>query len=310
VKPVIALLAMAAALTVAALAVPAAEAHTRTPVAARASTAQRLRVQLHKARAKLAHASAELTRTRKKLASSQLQVQTSNAQVSQLQGTLAQTTATLTQTKAELAASQAQAAALQAKLDAIPTPAAVAEERREVAWAEYADKGTGTPYSDGQLVGLSAMNYVVGHVSTGAYGYLELFGGTLPTSKPDSILGMQAGICGHAALTFAAIVQHFGYSVRSVQFYYMTPDGTPDSHIADEVFYDGGWHFFDPTFGVYWTDANGNALAITDARAGGGTEHKDWASFTNFMEDPWYAGDDTAFETDPTTTVVLDGQPF
>ena len=311
-KPFIASLAMATALTVAALAVPAAEANTRTPVAPRTSTAQRLRVQLHKTRAKLARANAGLAGTRHELASSELKVQALNAQASQLQGTLAQTTATLTQTKAELAASQAQAVALQAKLDAIPTPLAVAEEqvRREVAWAEHADKDTGTPFSDGQLVGLSAMNYVVGHVSAGAYGYLELFGGALPTSKPDSILGTQAGICGHAALTFAAIVQHLGYSVRSVQFFYTTPDGTADSHIADEVFYDGGWHFFDPTFGVYWTDGNGNALAITDARAGGGTEHKDDVSFTNVIEDPWYAGDDTAFETDPATTVVLDGQSF
>jgi hypothetical protein len=313
VKPVIALLTMAAALTVGALAAPAAEANTRTPVVPRISTAHRLRVQLHTTRAKLARANAGLARTRHKLASSELKVQALNLQVSQLQGMLAQTAATLTQAKAELVASQAQAAALQAKFDAIPTPLAVAEEqvRREVAWAEYADKDTGTPFSDGQLVGLSAMNYVLGHVSVGAYGYLELFGGAqLPTSKPDSILGTQAGICGHAALTFAAIVQHFGYSVRSVQFFYTTPDGTPDSHIADEVYYDGRWHFLDPTFGVYWTDGNGNALAITDARASGGTEHKDDVSFTNLIEDPWYAGDDTAFETDPATTVVLDGQSF
>jgi len=28
------------------------------------------------------------------------------------------------------------------------------------------------------------------------------------------------------------------------------------------------------------------------------------------MEDPWFAGDDAAFETDPATTVEIDQQPF
>jgi hypothetical protein len=56
----------------------------------------------------------------------------------------------------------------------------------------------------------------------------------------------------------------FGYDVRSVQFYY-GPDGSWN-HIADEISYDGGWHYFDPTFGVYY-ESGGNVLAIADARA-------------------------------------------
>jgi len=312
VKVFVALLLMAAVVTVAAPAVPAAEARPRTTASRQVTTIRKLRQQLR--------------RMKVKLALSAKQVRTLNGQVSQLQGTLAQmnatlgqtnatlaqTNATLAQTRADLTVSQAQAAALQAKLDAIPTPLAIAEEQvhREVGWVEYEDRFNGEIHSDGQLVSLSAMNYVVGHVSTGAYGYLEVFGGTLPTARPDSILGTQAGICGHAALSFAAIVRHFGYAVRSVQFYYSTPEGTPDSHIADEVFYDGAWHFFDPTFGVFWTDPSGQVMSITDVRANGGTEHKDHASFTNLIEDPWFAGNDTAFETDPATEVVLDEQPF
>ncbi len=250
-------------------------------------------------------AKASLRTARSSLQSSQKQLGAANQQIASLQ-------ALVTQRASERDAALQQAAALQVELAAVPQPLALAEEqvRREVGWAEYGYKANGTPYSDGRLIALAAMNYVVGHVSTGAYGYLEAFGGALPTSKPDSILGTQAGICGHAALTLAAIIQHFGYSVRSVQFYYTTPDGSPDSHIAAEVFYDGGWHYFDPTFGVFWTEPAGGVLGITDTRAGGGTEHKDDVSFTNLVEDPWFAGDDTAFETDQTTMVVIDGQSF
>jgi transglutaminase superfamily protein len=186
----------------------------------------------------------------------------------------------------------------------------VDQVRREVAWGL-----TNSSYSIGALTALSAMNYTVGHVSVGAYGYLLMMGLPLPgpagNPTPNSILGLQAGICGHAALTFAAIVKHFGYPVRSVQFWYTYPDGvTPDSHIAAEVFYDGAWHFFDPTFGVFWTDIGGNVESIDDVRTNGGTRVADTASFTNLIEDPAWGGDASAFVTDPLTRVVIDGQPF
>jgi Transglutaminase-like superfamily len=314
-KAIIGSLALAALLAVVAF-VPAAEAHTRAP-AAGASTTQRLRLELRKSRAMLAHTVADLRSTRKKLASSLSQAQALEAQLSQLQGTLTQTTTTLEKTQAQLqqtqkqlADSQAAAASLRAKLDAIPTPLAAAEEqvRRDVAYEEQ----NGLPYSEGRLVAQAAMDYVVGHVSAASYGYLTIEGLPLPSSTPDSVLGAQAGICGHAALTFAAIVKHFGYQVRSVQFYYDDPPSydQPDSHIADEVFYEGAWHFFDPTFGVVWVDQDTHGvLSITDARSGLGTESKDAAAFTNLAEDYFY-GNGTAFETDAATTVVLDGQQF
>jgi hypothetical protein len=267
-----------------------------------------LRTQLRQTRVELAHAKTALKGTRRELASSQAQVQTLATEASQLQGTLAQTTALLKQTQTQLASAQAQVASLEAQLAVPPTPLSIAEEqvRREVYWAEHVDDVN----AHGKLVAISAMNYVVGHVSTGAYGYLELVGGALPMSSPDSILGTQAGICGNAAIAFAAIVRHFGYLARAVQFYYSTPTGIPDTHIAAEVFYDGAWHYFDPTFGAFWTDGGGHVLSIDDVRAGGGTKHKDLAAYTNVVEDPWFAGDDTAFLTDPVTDVVIDGTPI
>jgi transglutaminase-like putative cysteine protease len=228
-------------------------------------------------------------------------------------GTLRAQNATLQAQVASLTkardAALTQVAALQAQIAATPTPLAVAVEqvRREVAFAEQ--YGGGAPYAHGRLVAQAAMDYVVEHVSSTAYGYLEIFGEPLPASTPDAVLGSQAGICGHAALAYAAIVKRLGLPAQSAQFYYDDPGNVPDSHIAVEVLYDGGWHYYDPTFGVFFTDATGNVMSITDARAGGATKHKDEVSFTNLVEDTYY-GDDTWFMTDPATVVALGQQPF
>jgi Transglutaminase-like superfamily len=222
------------------------------------------------------------------------------AQIASLQSTVVQ----LTQQRD---AARTQVATLQAQLASIPTPLTVAiqQVQHEVTWA----KG-GSRYSVDELTALSALNYVVGHVSVGEYGYLEIEGLPLPAHTPNAVLGAQAGICGETSLAFAAIMQHLGYQARRITFYWTLANGTPDGHTAVEVYYGGSWHYFDPTFGQYWTDANGNIMSITDARNGGGTRHKDDVAFTNLIEDPWFAGDDTSFETDPSTTVVVGGDPF
>jgi hypothetical protein len=234
------------------------------------------------------------------LASENATLQSQNAA---LQSSLAQRTS-------ERDAALAKVASLQAALATIPTPLAVAVEqvRREVAYSENVLGNLGIAYSHGQVVSQAAMDYVVGHVSAAAYGYMEVNGQSLQ-SAPDAILGAQAGICGHAALTFAAIVQRFGLNVRSVQFYY-GPDGT-FNHIADEVSYDGSWHYFDPTYGFYY-EQNGIVLSIADARAAAdpaSLRREDNANFWVTIEDEANVDVDT-FQTDPSTVVTIDQQPF
>lgn len=282
--------------------------------AARLAKANRqLGQQLHATQTELAAEQSTVSSLQATNATQSTQIATLQSQVATLAGQLAAANAHAATLSQQLSTAQAQAASLQARLAAIPTPLAVAEEQvqREVV---YQEKKNALPFSDGRLISQAAMDYVVGHVTVSAYGYLQLYGLPLPSSDPNSILSVEAGICGHAAATFAAIVKHFGYPVRSAQFWYTQPNGpagpaAPSTHIADEVYYDGGWHFFDPTFGVYWTDADGNVLDITTVRASGGTQVKDEASFTN-LEENYYFGDATAFETDPATTVVLDGTTF
>jgi Transglutaminase-like superfamily len=207
------------------------------------------------------------------------------------------------------AASERDAALSQ--LSAIPTPfeRAVEHIRREVDYTEWALASANlTTMSRDALIAHAAMQYVVGHVSAPAYGYRNQFGGGLPQSTASSVLDTGAGICGHAALTFAALVQRFALPVRSVQFYY--PDGI-NNHIAAEVFYDGAWHYFDPTWGAYYRDGN-EILSISAARARPDAETLLEYDTTLFWHRVASLGgsEPVGAETDPSTRVEIDKQPF
>lgn len=275
--------AIAAGLAVAVFAVPAAQALGRSPQAHRPA-AKGPHDELHATSTTLARATAELAGIRRGVGARPLQ-----RQVSQLQQTLA--------------AAKAQLKTAQADLDA-QSPLDVADKQiaREYAYV----KGDMTQYSRGQLLSEAAMDYVAGHVSDTAYGYIAAFIGKkkVPPPTPNSALGTQAGICTGAAVTFGTIVHHFGFTVRSVNFYYddPPPGDTPDGHVAVEVRYDGGWHFFDPTYGLFWTDSSGKVLPVSAVRAGQGTLQKNVADFTNLFEDSVY-GNDAWFITDPATTL-------
>lgn len=191
-----------------------------------------------------------------------------------------------------------------------PTPAEQAEQYvARVTWAAEASDPT---RPKGEIVALAAMNYVAdNHVNLFMRSYLKEHGGIPSLKTANEMLAAEAGLCGNAADVFATIVRHFGYQVRSVAFYYADPPGTQDGHTAAEVYYDGGWHYFDPTFSLYWRDAStGNVLDIGTARAGGGVEHKNNELLFNVIENPRDPGgggvSDSWFELDPTTTVQLD----
>lgn len=225
--------------------------------------------------------------------SAQASLATAQAQVATLQG--------------QLASANSLADKLQAQIDSAWTPLAIAVEqvRREVWHLQYVTTGVTSPL-DPQYISESAMEYVFGHVSSYAYGYLE---DTHPGEKPggpdllgwdataNQILGQQVGVCGQHEIAFARIVQAFGLTVRIVSFHYVS-DGIAKAHDTAEVYYSGGWHFFDPTFGTLYRDSSGNVLSIADARAGLGVKVMDSAAFVNL------SGDHTTFETDPATTVT------
>jgi hypothetical protein len=284
-KPTHASIAVAAAvLAVAALAVPAAEALSQKSKPAAHRGVAGAQAELRATRATLARATSQLARIRGAIGSGAMQQEASEL------------LRTLNKAKAQLHAAQVGLRG--------PSPLAVAVEqvRREVAYVQG-----GVPrYSHGQLIAEAAMDYVAGHVSDTAYGYIAAFGGTVPRPTANISLSAQAGICTGAAVTFAEIVHHFGFAIRSVNFYYddPPPNNVPDGHVAVEVAYDGGWHFFDPTFGLFWTDTNGKVLSTSDVRAGRGSRQKNAAAFTNVFEDAVF-GDDSWFITDPATRLAF-----
>jgi cell division protein FtsB len=170
-----------------------------------------------------------------------------NVELGRDAGQIAASQATVSQLTQQRDSARARVTSLQAQLSAIPAPLTVAlqQVQNEVTWASVG----APPYSHGALTALAALDYVVGHVSVGEYGYLEVAGLPLPAHTPNAILAAQAGICGETSLAFAAIMQHLGYQARRIAFYWTLADGRPDGHTAVEIFYDGGWHYFDPTFG-------------------------------------------------------------
>jgi hypothetical protein len=211
----------------------------------------------------------------------------------------------------QLGVAHADSAALRGQLASTPSALsrAVEQVRREVA---YVDLFRGDPSIElpprEELLARAAMDYVVGHVTAPGYGYMNVVLGAPPAVAAETALQSGSGICGHAAFTFAAIVKQFGLRVRSVQFYYA--NGV-DNHIAAEVFYDGGWHYFDPTWGAYYEDG-GRTMSIEEARASSAprtllrqNETLLWRSVQSL------AGvAPLGAETDAATRMELDKQPF
>jgi Transglutaminase-like superfamily len=120
-------------------------------------------------------------------------------------------------------------------------------------------------------IALSIMNYVVGHVSAPNYGYLNEIAHNPTAGDVEDILQRQAGICGAAQLTFAAIASQVGLVTRKLYIWYTLPDGTLGGHATNEVYYnDGhsaGWHWFDATWGIFYRDPSAgqdDVLSLTE----------------------------------------------
>jgi TolA-binding protein len=277
------------------------------PQQARPSRVTRLERSVRQLERKLRSARASFRDERARVATLQAQSASDRAQIGTLTSQAADLRNLLAQRTSERDAARRQAASAQAQLDAIPTPLEAAEQYLDrVVWAAEA---TDPSRSHGEIVSLAVMNYVAdNHVSLFMRAYLQAFGAWENPTTANSILAVQAGLCGNAAIVFEALVRHFGYQVRSVELYYDDPPGSPNGHSSAEVYYDGAWHFLDPTFGLYYTDATtGNILDLTTTRADGGVEHKNDALLFNVIENPRDAGgdNDSWFVTDPSTVVEI-----
>ncbi len=106
---------------------------------------------------------------------------------------------------------------------------------------------------------LVVMNYVQTIVSPPRYGVYRReasYPNYLPVITAEDSLLKKAGICGNQIDAFIKLMSKLGINTREVQFYYENYAHQRDSHITVEVEWEHQWHFFDVTWGSFFSDAN------------------------------------------------------
>jgi len=132
---------------------------------------------------------------------------------------------------------------------------------KEAIYSKYVLQKADAYLPEGHLLSLGALNYVQGNVSAPLYGYMsEIIKEAMSGFTPEEILKYRAGICGSSYIVFSAIIDKLGLPVRSVSFFWENGN----NHIAAEVYYDGDWHFYDPTWGSYFVK-DGDILSTEEA---------------------------------------------
>ncbi len=171
--------------------------------------------------------------------------------------------------------------------------------RAEVSWWSG-----NPPLAPEYLHALSAMNYVQGRLLPANYQILKRDKKLPAVFGPEQCLALQAGLCGNQVQTTCAILKRSlpGIKRRSVEFYlHDEPHNANRNHVTLEVFYAGGWHYFDVTTGTVFRAPGAKrpdeVLSIEQiraiAKAGG-----DWRSLAVTNDNnPWvqavrYAGAD------------------
>ncbi|HJQ27119.1 MAG TPA: transglutaminase-like domain-containing protein [Blastocatellia bacterium] len=82
--------------------------------------------------------------------------------------------------------------------------------------------------------------------------------------SPRRILETGSRYCGHLATAMATLLRNGNYKVREIHL----SDGNtpPATHAVVEVFYDGGWHLYDPTYGTVYRNPEGAVASYRELR--------------------------------------------
>jgi transglutaminase superfamily protein len=82
--------------------------------------------------------------------------------------------------------------------------------------------------------------------------------------SPRRVLERGSEYCGHLSAAMETLVAIGNYRTRAVN----GTDGKqpPGTHVVVEVFYKGGWHLYDPTFGVKFHNKEGQIASYKDMR--------------------------------------------
>jgi hypothetical protein len=97
--------------------------------------------------------------------------------------------------------------------------------------------------------------------------------------SPRRILERGSQYCGHLSTAMATILAA-GFPIRMIHL----TDGAapPNTHAVIEVFYEGRWHLYDPTFGVKFKNQDGEVVSYKELRLNPGLISPD--SFSLFRE--------------------------
>jgi hypothetical protein len=80
--------------------------------------------------------------------------------------------------------------------------------------------------------------------------------------SPRRILEHGSQYCGHLSAAMATLLAIGHYRIRTVN---VSDDETPPgTHVVVEVFYDGQWHLYDPTFGVVYRTKAGKVASYEE----------------------------------------------
>jgi transglutaminase-like putative cysteine protease len=82
--------------------------------------------------------------------------------------------------------------------------------------------------------------------------------------SPRRILETGSQYCGHLATAMQTLLAVGGFRARALHL----SDGAepPGTHAVVEVFHDGSWHLYDPTFGIKYLNAEGKIASYNEVR--------------------------------------------
>ncbi len=82
--------------------------------------------------------------------------------------------------------------------------------------------------------------------------------------SPRRVLETGSKYCGHLGTAMQTLLEVGGYKARAI---HMIDGKYPlGTHVVVEVFYDGGWHLYDPTFGLKFLTKDGSVASYRDLR--------------------------------------------
>jgi hypothetical protein len=87
---------------------------------------------------------------------------------------------------------------------------------------------------------------------------------TRELSSPRRVLERGSEFCGYLSTALETLVAIGGYKTRAVQM--KDNNDPPGTHVAVEVFYDGAWHLYDPTYGVTFLNKDRQIASYKDVR--------------------------------------------